>query len=532
MHDLLIIGAGPVGLALAIEAARYGLTFRIVEKRGERSRFSKALGISASTQEVFASMGVVERFQQAAHHPKGVCFHDNGVELGRAVLSGLVESPYPDLMILPQRETERLLEERLHELGGQVERGMELIAYEVGSQGVLARLRRADGSETTAEARWLAGCDGAHSTVRHLAGIPFSGNPLPHSYALGDVEIDGELDEAFSQIFWGRDGFVIFFPLGQGRWRITGNRPAGDERTEPPSLEELQAMADAKRTGVKLLRPTWLSAFRIQERRAQQFRQGPVFLCGDAAHIHSPAGGQGMNTGIQDAFNLAWKLAWVKASPLWAPALDTYEAERLPVADQVLAAARARTERNRGGAAGLEALIRDGVVMLLSHLTPFRRQQAMDLSGLQFSYPVSVLVAPEHVWPEKRRREGLAPGHLARDAELTLAGASRSLFHELAAGRFTALVFQGDVDANHFRKRVERWRNQTNDWFSVLPVSRDPTGMLGVYGDQKGLAHARYGADSGATYLIRPDHYIAARWPGLEGEVTDWLAAPQPCPGA
>ncbi|MFQ3671354.1 MAG: FAD-dependent monooxygenase, partial [Verrucomicrobiia bacterium] len=160
MHDLLIIGAGPVGLSLAIEAARYGLTFRLIEKRDGRSRFSKALGISSSTQEVFASMGVVQRFQQAAHHPKGVCFHDGGIELGRAILSGLVDSPYPELMILPQRETERLLEDRLAELGHSPERGLELIAYQTQPSGITATLRAADGTETTDQARWLVGCDG------------------------------------------------------------------------------------------------------------------------------------------------------------------------------------------------------------------------------------------------------------------------------------------------------------------------------------------------------------------------------------
>ncbi|GAB4243799.1 MAG: FAD-dependent oxidoreductase [Candidatus Methylacidiphilales bacterium] len=523
MHDLLIIGAGPVGLALAIEAARYGLSFRLLEKRDSRSRYSKALGISASTQEAFASMGVAERFYQTGYHPKGVCFHDGKLELGRAVLSGMVDSPYPDLMILPQRETERLLEERLEELGGSVERGIELVGLDQQSGQVTARLRGSDGAEMTAQARWLVGCDGAHSTVRHLAGISFDGHPLPNTYVLGDIEVEGTLDPDFSHIFWGKLGFVIFFPISRTQWRITGNRAPSDERTDPPTLEELQALADDKSAGVRLLRPTWLSTFKIQERHAQQFQLGNIFLCGDAAHVHSPAGGQGMNTGIQDAFNLGWKLAWAKANPGAAEAvLGTYETERLPVAKEVLAAARARTERNQG-AAGLEAILRDGIIMLLSHLTPFRKKQALDLSGLNFRYPVSTLVAEDEHWPLKLRPEGLAPGQLARDAALTLAGLDRSLFSEMVAGRFTWLIFRGHGAVDPFQQRITMLRELPSDWFQVVAVADDPAGLLGVYGDVAGRAHARYGAGDGAIYLVRPDHYIAARWRGLESDPTEWL---------
>ena len=232
-----------------------------------------------------------------------------------------VASPYPYALMLPQSDTERLLEERLQRLGVSLERSTEATALTIGPDAVEATLRRADGREETVHADWLAGCDGAHSIVRHTLAAPFSGEAMGGDWILADVHMKGyPFPDTEVAVYWARRGVLPIFPISPGRYRIIGNvAPSGTDHPHDPTLDEIQAIVEA----LSLFDPIWLSGFRINSRKVASYRSGRAFLCGDAAHVHSPAGGEGMNTGMQDAFNLAWKLALAIKGTCGEALLDT-----------------------------------------------------------------------------------------------------------------------------------------------------------------------------------------------------------------
>ncbi|MEO8440206.1 MAG: FAD-dependent monooxygenase, partial [Spartobacteria bacterium] len=334
----LVIGAGPVGLTMATELARHGARCRIIDSAPEPSQTSKALAIFPRTLETFATMGIAERFLAAGHRLHGLSLHHRREQIGQVDFTSVM-STFPFALGLPQAETERLLTEHLTSHGVSVERGVALQSFTQTSDFVRAILRHPDGREETVEASWLIGCDGAHSTTRHLLGMDFEGTQYDESFILADVRLETVLARDRVHLFLGDDGVLGVIPFSENFWRIVANIPpdSRDQSLPEVTLEEVQAMLE--RRGPPELQahdPIWLSRFHISHRKVRQFRQLRVFLAGDAAHIHSPAGGQGMNTGIQDAFNLAWKLALVVRGCAPAQLLGSYHNEREPVAREVL----------------------------------------------------------------------------------------------------------------------------------------------------------------------------------------------------
>jgi 2-polyprenyl-6-methoxyphenol hydroxylase-like FAD-dependent oxidoreductase len=338
---VLIVGAGPVGLTLACELTRYKVPVRIVDKAPHRTDKSKALVLWARTLEL------LERGDTGAAPFIAAGFKVDAVDIvaddrrvvGRVEMDS-VPSPYNYGLMLPQSDTERLLEERLQRLGVAVERSTEATAPKIGANGADATLRRADGHEETVHADWLAGCDGAHSIVRHALGEAFSGKTVDSSdWVLADIHMEGyPFPDTEVAVYWARQGVLPIFPISPGRYRIIANiPPGGGEHPKDPTVEEIAAIVEERGPkGVKLFDPIWLSGFRINSRKVSDYRVGRSFLCGDAAHVHSPAGGEGMNTGMQDAFNLAWKLACVIHGTGSEALLDTYSPERSSVGDEVL----------------------------------------------------------------------------------------------------------------------------------------------------------------------------------------------------
>ena len=335
---VLIVGAGPVGLTMACELARYGVPLRIIDKAATRTRQSKALVVWSRTLELLARAGLAAPFVSAGLRMPGANVFAGGERLARLDFES-VASPFRFALALPQSETERLLEERLGALGLAVDRQTELVDIAQGEDGVSCVLRSAAGQVEAVDASWLVGCDGAHSTVRHRLGLEFRGNAILTDFALADIHLSGlETPADEIAIHMHPDGAVAYFPLGEGRWRIIADLgPSHGDRRPDPSTAEIQALVTRRTPGVAIFDPVWTSAFRINERMVDSFRFGRVFLAGDAAHIHSPAGGQGMNTGMQDAFNLAWKLALV-VNGLADPEalLGSYSPERSAVASNVL----------------------------------------------------------------------------------------------------------------------------------------------------------------------------------------------------
>ncbi|MBX3439376.1 MAG: FAD-dependent monooxygenase, partial [Planctomycetaceae bacterium] len=335
MKPVLIVGAGPVGLTMAVELTRYGVPVRIIDKTASRTDKSKALAVWSRTLELLERSRCADAFVAAGLKASAVNIF-SGSEAVATVSFGDLDTPYSFALMLPQSETERLLEQQLESLGNRVERRVELTGFNEGGATVLGTLRHADGSEESVEAEWLIGCDGAHSSVRHLLGLEFLGDTLPSEFILADVHATGLTapDDTLAA-FWHHEGAVIFFPIAPGRYRVIAD--VGHEPRHDPTLAEVQSILDRRGPGgVTLSDPIWLAGFGINERMVKQYRHGRVFLAGDAAHIHSPAGGQGMNTGMQDAFNLAWKLALVVEGVAPPDLLDSYSAERSPIAKHVL----------------------------------------------------------------------------------------------------------------------------------------------------------------------------------------------------
>jgi 2-polyprenyl-6-methoxyphenol hydroxylase-like FAD-dependent oxidoreductase len=338
--DVLIIGAGPTGLVLALWLTELGVKVRIVDKTAEPGTTSRALAVQARTLELYRQLDLTDAVLKHGHRVPAVNLWVNGEPATRLSFEriGSDLTPYPFLHIFPQDQHERLLIERLERLGVSVGRRTELVSFTDEGERVIARLRGPEGQDETCEAHYIAGCDGAHSTVRDTIGTGFPGGTYRQVFYVADVEAAGpplngelhvDLDEA---------DFLGVFPLaGKGRARLIGTvRDERADRADTLKFEDISNRA-IKHLKVDVQKVNWFSTYHVHHRVAEHFRKGRAFLVGDAAHIHSPAGGQGMNTGIGDAINLAWKLAAVVRGHAPDRLLDSYEAERIGFARRLVA---------------------------------------------------------------------------------------------------------------------------------------------------------------------------------------------------
>jgi 2-polyprenyl-6-methoxyphenol hydroxylase-like FAD-dependent oxidoreductase len=337
--DVLIAGAGPTGLVLAIALAKLGARVRIIDRTAEPGTTSRALAVQARTLELYRALGLADEVVRRGLVLGAVNLWQRGERAARIELGAIGRgvSPYPYGLIFPQDEHERLLIDHLQGLGVRVERRTELTRFEAGPQGVTASLRTADGAMEDCAAAYLAGCDGARSTVRASIHSDFPGGTYQHLFYVADVEARGPVMDRELHVMLDDAGFLGLFPLAaEGRARLVGTIK------DDAGLERELGWGDVDRgpidrVGLEVERVRWFSTYRVHHRVAGSFRRGRVFLLGDAAHIHSPVGGQGMNTGIGDAVNLAWKLAAVLAGRARHDLLDTYEPERLAFARRLVA---------------------------------------------------------------------------------------------------------------------------------------------------------------------------------------------------
>jgi len=338
--DVVIVGAGPTGLALALWLTRLGVRVRIVDKTAEPGTTSRALAVQARTLELYRQIGLAEAVIAGGRRMEAINLWVAGKKAARAVFGemGTGLSPFPYALIFPQDEHERLLIDRLTEAGIEVERRTEFLAYEETAKGVRATFKRADGSTDVCEAAFLAGCDGAHSVVREALAIGFPGGTYDHLFYVADVDargaaMNGELHAALDT-----NDFLALFPLKEdGRARLIGTMRADAEHAHDDWSWNDVSTRVIEWMHIDVLRVNWFSTYHVHHRVADRFRKGRAFLLGDAAHIHSPVGGQGMNTGIGDAVNLAWKLAAVLQGRATPSILDTYETERVAFARRLVA---------------------------------------------------------------------------------------------------------------------------------------------------------------------------------------------------
>jgi 2-polyprenyl-6-methoxyphenol hydroxylase-like FAD-dependent oxidoreductase len=441
---------------------------------------------------------------------------------------GLDDTAYPFLLFLSQAETEAILDKHLAQRGVTVERGVELINLQQDPDHVTCTLSRDDGRTEHVHAGYVVGCDGAHSTVRDLAGIPFAGGAYPQTFVLADLDAEG-LDAGAVHVHLTGAGMLFFFPLGHpAPWRLLGMRSRVDDRRDEqaPGLDQLQALANTYTAStVRLHEPVWSTYFRLHHRHATRYRSGRVFLAGDAAHIHSPAGAQGMNTGIQDAWNLGWKLALVTSGVADPALLDTYQAERQPVGRYVL--------RFTDRAFTIATSTRPSIRFLRTRIAPhlirvalgFRRGRALAfraVSQLTINYRNSPAVHEG----QPRLRHGPHPGDRLPDAPLSLDGNPTTLHKAVAAPGFHLLL-----------------AGPANAWPSPAPPALVQVHRLthrplpAALVDIEGHAHRRLGLDPTHTahYLVRPDGHIAYRaagtnLDGLRAYLQRWLPQADPSP--
>src|SRR5258706_4861234 len=338
--DVLIVGAGPTGLMLACQLARRGLRPMLIDRHAEPARETRALGVQARSMEIYAQLGVLERALELGHKGTGANIWARGKRSARVPIgeTGTGSTPYPFIFFLGQDDNERIMGERLRDWGGAVQWNTELTGVVQAPEHAIATLRQPDGTAREIKAAWVAGCDGARSAVRELNGIGFPGAPYEHVFFVADVTADGPMVPGELNVFLWQLRFHAFFPMrGANHWRIVGILP--DELTgrKEVTFEDVQPYLRSEWSeGIAVQHCAWYSTYRIHHRAAARFRDRRCFLLGDAAHVHSPVGAQGMNTGLQDAYNFGWKLAPVVQGRAPASLLDSYEQERLPVAQRLL----------------------------------------------------------------------------------------------------------------------------------------------------------------------------------------------------
>ncbi len=388
MYDVVIAGAGPVGLLLANECARRGMSYHIVEANASQSAHSKALAIFPRTFEIFDMAGLAEPFLPAANRVTRVAFTSHDRTLGRIEFAPK-GTPYPYVAMVPQDVTERLLLEHLRSAGGDVEYETTLVSARDTSAGVEVTVERG-GASAVVHAKYLVGCDGAHSTVRHVLGVPFEGGDYAEQFMLADAVTNDALPGDEMQLCPSRDGPLAIFPMSSTRRRLvaTVDRLEGDA----PSLGLVNDLLKQRGPeGLKAESLVWSTYFRIHHRCVSRMRSGRIFVAGDAAHIHSPFGGQGMNTGLQDAWNLAWKLDFAVRANAKDALLSSYTEERYPIVKGVIEATHFLTA-TLGAGNPLAQVIRDTVIPLATHIPRFAHAFVERLSGLGNSYKGSPIV--------------------------------------------------------------------------------------------------------------------------------------------
>ncbi len=552
--DVLIVGAGPVGLVLACELVRHGLRCRIIDMQDQPSVHSKAHVIHSRTLEILADMQIIEPFLGCGRWLQGIAVYTPDLNcLARLpFLLPSIETRYPHSLSIAQADTERLLLTQLHQLGVWVERPVSLQSFSQDADGVSAVLQHASGCTESIYATWLVGCDGAHSTVRKGLQLPLEGAAGEQRILQADLRIDWNFASAEEQAvgFLAESGMLGIFPLpGKQHYRmLTLLAPDDPAEATLATFEELMAERGPK--GAKVRDPEWMVDFRFHRRMVPRYRSGRVFLAGEAAHTHSPIGGHGMNTGMQDSYNLAWKLALVQKGHAAAALLDSYHSERHPVAAATLRGSDILTRRFQsvfhlrpplsGELRGKFAAFVAGMEMVQHRATPA-------ISMLEVAYPHSPIVAEDRtsalaaslgIEPHSEGPsfadwldfgQGPAPGERAHDAELPAAqGQPRRLYEHLHGTGHTLLLFDGAAATAEGYRRLADIQRQVREHYGshvivhiVVPHSRIPAELpadSSILLDSEGEVHRRYGARSECIFLIRPDKYIAYRCQPADGE--------------
>lgn len=543
--SVLVVGAGPAGLTLACELYRHGVACRLIEASASPHAQSRATDLHPRTLEALERMGALPAFLAQGRWRRWTSIYNEGERIAQVDL-GEADTAHPTMLGIAQSDSEALLARHLGSLGGEIERGVALSALAQDAGGVEVTLTRAGGEVERARFAWVIGCDGAHGEVRKQLGLALEGETLPEDFFLADVVFgEGGPPPDAADLFVSQEGFALTLPLpGERLVRIFGDMEAGAQAQEEAACVArlLRRMGSA----APVERVTWSAHFRVHTRMVARYRVGRAFVAGDAAHLHSPVGAHGMNTSLQDAFNLAWKLAWVCRG--WSPEalLDSYEAERLPVARRVLSETQVATRAVMARHSLARALMTAMAGLSMSRHSPLRRQLIAQTLELDVGYKPNPWLR-EHHSPLLQARiaghageepclsahldfsRGPAPGQYAPDAPLP--GLDERLWERLTGPQAALLLFDGAAHTEDGQKNLfnianlalQRWSDRLQvaiisphpGWSQApCPVLRDPDHAL----------HQRYHALTEALYLVRPDGYVGFRsQPAVAAELFDYL---------
>lgn len=510
---VLVVGAGPTGLTAAMELSRMGVPVRLIDKKAAPSTTSRALAVQARTLELLQQRGLAGEMLRLGNQARATTLYSTHQRLAQVDLRK-IPSRYNFVLLLSQAETERLLREQVERQGVPVEWNTELIALEqvgqAGQGGVRAVLRRPNGALEELPLSYLISAEGAHSAVRHTLNLPFPGKSLAQRYVLADLYLDGDLPDDEMSIFLGKNGLLAVFPMKNRHFRFIATDPEPHLQDAPdPTLEELQRLYDASACVPARLRDlTWSSRFRINSRMVDSLQEGRVFFGGDAAHIHSPAGGQGMNTGIQDMINLGWKLALVWHGRATPALLPTYGQERLPVIRGVVSTTEKATDLFNATNAVVHQLVTHALPVVLGSQY-VQHLGAGVVSEVAANYRKSPLASTVHASGTLRAGDRLPDLDVA-----TASAALVPLYSLLNPSCFTLLVVSGDQAV-----LPTDWQQQLHPWQELLAVHQvaPATELAG-----KAVGHTP------ALLLVRPDAYLALattpdNWPALLAWLQHWL---------
>ena len=537
--QVLVVGAGPVGLFMAAELNRHGVSCRIVDKNDGPTRDTRAAAIQARTLEILESLGLADEFVQAGNISRAKATYTSDHKLIKYLTFDELDSAFPFVLQLPQSQTERALARYLARLGTEVERRVELVAFEQDEDGVRATLQRPEGGQETANVSYLVACDGAHSTVRHALGVSFSGDDYPTDLISADVQVDWNLPRDEQLSFVAAEGMLTLFPLPKGRAAIVADiGPAQGDHPPPgePALEDLQAMFNVRTPGGVLSDPIWSVRYRVHCRQAERYQVGRVFLLGDAAHVCSNIGGQGMNTGMQDAYNLGWKLGLVLNARSPASLLESYHPERHQAGQDMLCLSDHlhRITLREEPHLSLPEAVRQKLARVLASQEVMQQRMRRAVAELNIGYRHSPIVAEHHRFlPGLHEAHasvlgwhdfGAGPraGDRAADARLMAYPGRESVrfFQRLRGTRHHLVLFAGAMATAETHQRLQALADATIHAHpdlieSHLIVPHEFPEDLAVKGDilldPNGELHHRYGARNACLYVVRPDGYIGFR---------------------
>ena len=502
---ILIVGAGPTGLTAAMELSRFGIPVRLIDKANEAATTSRAIGIQARTLELMQQRGLADEMVRLGNPAPGGSVYGGGKRVVRLDY-GHIDSKYAYTLFLSQAETERILRDAVGRQGVAIERGVELVGLSQDAMAhdpapVKAVLRHADGRLEQVEAPWLISAEGAHSVIRTTLNLKFEGTTHDEQYALGDLHIDGDLPATDMHIFSSPHGFMGLFPMGHGRFRLIASNPfSKPSKDTEPSLDELQRIYDQRsHIPARFHDMTWSSWFRINSRMVSQLKVGRLLLGGDSAHIHSPSGAQGMNTGIQDMINMTWKLALVQKGKAALALLETYEQDRLPVMRDVL--------RNTEGLTSMIGSENPVVRAVFNHLAPYiggaelmQENSTTRLSQLALGYRDSPLSANSAHGGTLHAGDRV-PDMAVRYRKAGAAWAEGRLLDLLGPSRFTLIVAHADATAM-LDPALSEAGSDFGDLADLLEVAP-------AQGQAADTRHKATLGHHGSAFLVRPDGYLA-----------------------